>query len=1167
MKITYFVKYEGGNASRVYFFIPSMKRYKILMKLLLLCLICVQTAYGRQEILITLTARNEPIEKVISQVRKQSGYDFIFNMQHLKSAFPVTVNLIQVPFKDALDIIFRGQPLTYEIGDKQITVTQKKIENGQQDKFESHPSTITVQGYVTDTTNHALQSVTVREPTTGRTVITDVNGYFRIAGIVEGSLLTFRLLGFKPQQEKASAEAMYIRLVESMGELAAAEVTINTGYQSISKERITGSFVQVDNALINRSVSTNILDRLKGAVSGLNFDRTADNDIGISIRGRSTLVSNTRPLIVVDNFPYDGELSNINPNDIQTIDVLKDAAAASIWGALAGNGVIVITTKKGTYNQSLTIEANSNITVKQKPDLFYNQRWTSPSDFIEVERFLFDNGFYNSKINNTRTFPVLTPGVEVMVRQRNGELSSSEAENQLQLLASHDLRNDLDKFFYREAIFQQYSLNMRGGNDRANYMFSAGYDDNNQSETRNDNNRLTLTSYLNFRPIKNLQTFVSINYTNNNSYQNSNASSILGAGSLYPYAQLADNEENPLSVDRYYRKSFVDNAQSKGLLDWSYSPLFELRNSDKSVKLSDIRINTGLSYRIIDCFSGELKYQYQKGISNSSSFLTPESYTVRNLINRYSELFDNVMTVRNIPLGGILNKGSTDLISNAFRGQLNFDKDWGDHSLTALAGFEARETITDGFNTRWYGYDPETGQHQLVDFSKSFGTYPGGNSFIPNESGVVGTVDRFRSYFANGSYTYKDKYTVTGSARLDQSNLFGVQTNQKGVPLWSTGLKWDVSKEDFYKIICLSTLSLRASYGFNGNINRSISSYTIAQYLTNTEVPSYNYAWIVFPGNPDLRWEKVRIINIGLDFTLGKIMNGTVEVYWKNGTDLIGNSPMPASSGFLAATGNFADMKAKGLDFILNSRNIDNGFKWTTNFLLSYSSDKVTKYKGGNTSAINLNLIEGNPFYSIYPTSFAGLDNTGDPLGYLNGEISKDYTQLNVLPNSDRRSYRVQPSIFGSLRNTFNHKQFDFSFNILFKAGYYFIRPGLDYFNLFNSGIGNISFSDRWQNPGDEYSTNIPAMKYPVDFGRESFYNQSDALVEKGDHLRLQDISIGYVLKAKERGALPFQSIRFYIYLNNLGIIWRANKHGIDPDFQSAYIEPRSASLGAKFTF
>ncbi|RYE38515.1 MAG: SusC/RagA family TonB-linked outer membrane protein, partial [Sphingobacteriales bacterium] len=313
---------------------------------------------------------------------------------------------------------------------------------------------------VSETTDMVISGATIN--INGQILRSDQKGEFNILLKTGVYTLTVTYLGMQKRSLSVTVpqdEPLNIYLATT--DYTLQEVTINTGYQSIPTERATGSFVQVDQALFNRSVSTNVLDRLKDVVPGLTFNngvgvQTGENDI--SIRGRSTIFAKADPLIVLDNFPYEGALENINPNDIESITILKDAAAASIWGAKAGNGVIVITTKKGSFNQPLQINFNTNAVLTGRPNLF-NQPLISSADYIETEQMLFANDFYKGTESGSGKSP-LTPVIELLIAKRDNLMDATEVDTRIAALKTADVRNDLAKYFYRKGINQQYAVNL-----------------------------------------------------------------------------------------------------------------------------------------------------------------------------------------------------------------------------------------------------------------------------------------------------------------------------------------------------------------------------------------------------------------------------------------------------------------------------------------------------------------------------------------------------------------------------------------------------------------------------------------------------------------------------------------------------------------------------------
>jgi hypothetical protein len=332
--------------------------------------------------------------------------------------------------------------------------------------------------------------------------------------------------------------------------------------------------------------------------------------------------------------------------------------------------------------------------------------------------------------------------------------------------------------------------------------------------------------------------------------------------------------------------------------------------------------------------------------------------------------------------------------------------------------------------------------------------------------------------------------------------------------------------------------------------------------------------------NPDLRWEKVAMLNVGVDFrAFNNRVQGSVEYYRKKAKDLFGNAPVDYTVVPVNRLDkNVASMKGTGWDITLNTINIDKAFVWTTNFNFSISKDKVIDYGLPNRQAtsflgggVGISAVPGRPVYSVYSYKWAGLDpTTGDPMGYVNGKASKDYTFLtgaSYLVDSLVYNGPAFPVVYGSVGNSFSYKGITITARLAYKFGYYFLRSSVHYLNLFASRQGHGDYALRWQKPGDEQFTNVPSMVYPAVSRREQFYSSASVLVEKADHIRFQYISIDYDVK-KAFKKLPVKNCNLYLNINNLGIIWRANKHGIDPDYrESAILPSKNYAVGIRTTF
>jgi TonB-dependent starch-binding outer membrane protein SusC len=1171
-------------------FVPLTLKYRQAVRIMkitgiLILAVCMQVSANGISQTITINVKNEPILSVMKAIEKQTDYVFFYEAELLKNAKKVTVAAVNSPLQQILELCFKEQPFTYSITGKYIAIVPRKkdfIETTITKITKIESIIINVQGTVYNDQGSPVADVTVSVKNGALSTKTNEKGEFLLAGINEKDVLVFTHISFQTIEIPVDGKIkLSVSLSTKINELTNVIVSsASTGYQEIPKERATGSFVKINNELLNRRVSTSILDRLEGVASGVLFPNKnipgGSNESPISIRGRSTILANTQPLVVVDNFPYDGDINNINPNTVESITLLKDAAAASIWGVRSSNGVIVITTKKSKYSESLKIEVNSNVTIGGKPDLFYDPQFLNSADFIGVEQFLFKNGFYDANLNNTSTRPIISPVVETLSKRRAGIISTEDSANEINALMNNDIRNDFNKYFFRHRINQQHSIGIQGGSSKANYFCSFGYDKNLTNLKNNDYSRYTFNLSNSFKPLNNLELSLILSYTHSTSTNNNPQPG--GDALNIPYIQLADGSGQSIAIPRDYRLNYIDTTGSGNLLDWKYRPIEELQLMNTKTQLNDLRLAPSLKYTITKGLSFELRYAHEKQFSDNRNLQSQHTYFTRNLINLYTQPNGK----RPIPLGDIFDQTNSKLTSNRFRAQLNFDNTFSNkHAITAIAGIESSEIEFESSRSRLYGYNGDNLQTSVINYDSVFLKWQNIRSrgTVPNNISLSKTTDVNISYFTNGSYTFQNKYTASISARMDQSNLFGVETNLKTVPLYSAGLSWNISNENFYSLKSMPALKLRATWGFNANIDKNVSAYTTAVYVTAPTDVGLNFATVTNPPNPKLRWEKSRVLNIGLDFEIiDRILSGSVESYWRNGYDLIGNAPTTPSAGVTTFRGNVAKMKGKGIDVDLTSRNINMNLKWFTNFLFSYNTDYVTEYNP-RISAIGFvqsgagavsNLITPfvrRPVYSVYSYKWGGLNpNTGDPQGYLKEIVSNNFSQLlSVAPSELIYNGPARPQIFGSLINTFSYNNISISINITYKFRYYFRRTALSYDELYRLWIGHSDFIKRWQKPGDELTTNVPSMIYPNNSSRDLFYKYSEATVEKGDHIRLQDIRVTYDFSKLRR--LSIENIKLYLYATNLKILWKRNKIGLDPDFISGYPTPASIAIGAKVNF
>lgn len=1032
-----------------------------------------------------------------------------------------------------------------------------------------------------------LSGASVRLKNSARSVQTDADGRFSFSEIHLPDSLTVTYIGYGTQRLWITSinNNVEIYLSKDDSQIDGVEV-VHTGFYEIPKERATGSFTIVDNELLNRSTGGNILQRLEGLASGVQFVNPGGTDASdIRVRGLATLHSDATPLIVIDNFPYEGDIESINPNDIETVTILKDAAAASIWGARAGNGVIVITTKHGRYSERSRLSLNSNVTIGQKPDLMYSRNRLPSAVVMEIEKEKYEHGGYYIESNQQRAFPEY---VEMLIALDNGALSQEEFDRKEAILQQTEVREEAMKHLYQPSVYQQYALNGRGGGERYNYFFSANYDKGRSEIIGNDHNRINLNLQNTFKPFEAMEVSASLWYNEQKGKNNGiDLNGLKGSSTLVdlsPYTRLMDEEGNVLPIVKDLRLAYVDRAESMGLLDWQYRPLEERSLVDRRNEREEMRANLGLKYSFLDHFSIHGTYQYVKGNSGSTVIHDQDSYYVRDMVNRFTQ--DNGSQL--VPYGGIYQSfNMNNSASHSGRIQMNYSQIFAqDHSISFLGGGEMREARTDYLPDYYlYNYDPDLRKGvRNLDFSQGHVARPEGYSrFIPApDENSNRFVDRFLSYFGNASYTYKERYILSGSARWDGSNLFGVKTNQKGTPLWSVGGSWDISKEGFYNLDWLPYLRLRTTYGSAGNVNKNVSAYPVIYYAGIDSRTGLRSAMVRSTGNPSLRWEEVSTLNFGIDFkTFTNQLSGSIEYYIKNATDLIGADVLPRNTGvFTGATAansnliNYADIKTRGWDIQLNSTNLTGKLQWNSSILMSFVKNKVEKFKeNSNIQIYNYLQVPSTPVEKqsrdvIYSIPWYGLDpETGLVRVFYNNEMTTDYAGFYNGLTLDDLSFSglTTPTFYGSFRNELKWKAFNASFMIVWRSGHVFRKKSIMSGGQLNPVNYHMDYLQRWVKPGDEFGTHIPAYSNANEY-YSSVYTHSAVLISKGDVIRLEDLNLSYTLP---RGVIAgITDFRLFVHSRNLGILWKANKQGIDPDFANAeYRTPKSFAFGLQANF
>ncbi|RZJ23721.1 MAG: SusC/RagA family TonB-linked outer membrane protein [Acinetobacter sp.] len=1031
--------------------------------------------------------------------------------------------------------------------------------------------------------------ITVRSGKNG-VALADLNGNYTLRIKNLPDTIKFSAIGYQTisriitTQMKGNAE-LNVQLINTVFQLA--EVEVNTGYQTVKPNEINGAVSVFSEKILNERVGTNILDRILGMSSGLllNTGKTNNNPqnkTGISIRGLGTIDGPLDPLIVLDGFIYEGDITNINPNDVEGISILKDASASSIWGARAGNGVIVITTKRGKLNQSMQVGFSSVLIVQNISDLRSISQMAS-ADYVEMERKLFSAGYFDNQITKT-PFRALTPAIEIMLSVRSGKLYATEGEKQLEALKLGDTRRAFLDNFYTNAITQQYALNVRGGGEKNSYLLSGAYDKV-KGETYAKSDKLNIHLHNEFKPIKRLSisTDVYFSSTLGNGSGKPGYGSLTVNGRSVPYLSFTDEQNNPIPLAISLRSKYTDTAGAGKLLDWKFYPLENYAHTINKSKSQDLFATLAVKYKIFDFLSVDLSYQHQQQSNTNVVISDADSYAARNMVNSFSQFNRTTGVLKYVvPKGGILQNVLAETGSSTGRFQLNLNKTLSVHSITAIAGVEARNVNNLGSATSTYGYQADPLSTANIDPINSYPDFlTGALSQIGVNNFLSNTQYRFLSFYGNASYSYLGRYVVSASIRRDGSNIFGASTNDKWKPLWSTGLGWKLSDERFYSLDWLPYLKVSTTFGYSGNVDLSKSAYPVAGYAINS-LTGFLYTRISTVNNPELKWEQLSQLDLRLSFASKKDrIRGDISYFVKKGTDLYGLTSYDYTgwAGKVELVRNVADMKGYGVDMELHSQNIlTKDFHWASDLFFNFGKNKTIKYyrrSGSDLSTLlsagaRISPVEGMPLYAISAYRWGGLNNVGQSQGYVNGKLSTDYAAIvsEGRLSADNIVYigPASPVWFGALNNSFGYKNWSLSVSISYKLGYFFRKSSIAYSTLVSSGVSHSSYADRWQNPGDELLTNVPAFIYPGNSVADGFYNSAEINVLSADHIRLEYIRLNYRVDAG-KWKFPFRDLQASIGVQNAGMLWTANKEKLDPEYENR-IRPRGIfNFGIKGSF
>ncbi len=1162
---------------------PQLLRVmKITTLLLLIGFLQVSAhSYGQR---VTLHERNASLESVLKKIRAQSGYDVLFDLSLVLRAKAVSVDVQEVSVEDALRSSLAGQALSFSIDNKTIVIREPSRVEQVKEFFRAPVAIVCV---VTDSTGVTLPGATLNVKGTKQYFVTNNQGEALLPEVPDGGLpLIVSYVGYNTREvyvHSYTKSPYAIVLQQSANQLNEVTV-IDNGYNKTTRERAAGAYATISSEEIAKTPTVNILDRLEGKLPGVKVDVRSNS---IQVRGVSNFGGSTGPLIVVDGFPLIDEadqprltnangpltanavISRFDPQDIEQITVLKDASATSIWGARAANGVIVIETKKGKRGAAPLLNFTYNLGISQRPDLS-KLRWMNSAQYINLEQELVDKGYLPDPAATTGSNALYvannSDATEWMYRVQRGTATTAQRDAALAELGTRNSLDQVNKYLLQNGVTHQATMSLSGGSNNSTYSFAANYTKDQPFYRSNFAENIILNTNLSSDLFqKRLTLRVGLNYQLARTQYNEAAGNALAntSTSLRPYDLLVDDNGNRIQRTIIFRQSIADDLTAQGYLPFGYNALDELNYSSPTGTTNNFRLIGGLNGKLFNWLSADVSFAAQRQFGNSVTINDINSYTSRLLVNTGTSVVNGKL-VYGVPYGGTYYLASQSNYDTDVRAQLNANFIWKENGqLTALGGVEARETGLEGSSSTRYGYNSDVNTSQVFNPTEPYNTLYGYTQTLGNNLGplLVGRK-RFFSYYGNAAYTFRNRYVATGSVRFDDYTLLGVDRDKRASPFWSGGLRWNAAREDFLSSVSwLTDLAVRATIGTGGNVpigGNNIPLLSVSGVDSRTQQP---VASIDYPANRGLTWEKSRQVNFGIDFSLFKgRLFGNADVYEKRSTNIISSLPYNATYGWSSLQFNTASLLGRGYEFGITGQVVNHQrFKWTSTLNLSYNTNRVTDSRFASSASnlvTNALPVDGLPLGSLFVYRWAGLDSRGQSQIYdRNDGVISNTTNLTAAFTRDDLKYAgttVAPYT-GGFFNTFSYGPFTASAQITYYLGNVFLKQSVNSTNYpnfqgqFYGVVGRIEdLANRWRQPGDEATTNVPGLSN-INSNSLTRYQFSDLLVRKGDNVRLQQISLAYTVPTHLLPHGVFKDLSVSASMRNLGILWRANKDGIDP--------------------
>lgn len=1097
---------------------------------------------------ITLEGKNVSLEYVISAIKKQTGFGVSYSNGLLEKTRPLTFSAKNMKLRDFLSLILSNQPIKYKIAENNISLTyDKSLSVDVPALVSSLPQSTKVQIEVIDSVGNALSDATVTIINKNISVVTNNMGYAYL-DLNSGDNISISYVGYKTTIIKITQSDINNQVIKVTLRLdyegdAKMEELVVIGYGTVKKSSLSNSVSKITASSLKDRTFSRAEAALQGTVSGVTVRTNTGapgQNLSIRVRGAASVNASSDPLYVVDGVPMTSLIS-LNPADISSIEVLKDAAAAAIYGSRGSNGVVIVTTKKGqTGHPRVTFASSFGIqNLEKKLDLLSAKEWMelyikyNDANYLNIAK---NRGILNASIGDANDIRmkniggnISAPNYQVILDNRwfnyvSDELRKThtyaQTEEQLSLL-------DWQDAYYRQALIKDNNITFSGGNNSTNYLFSLGYLDQEGIVVGNDYSRLSTRATIE----SNINKYLAVGIILAPSFIKR-----LGGGLSSGKDSYA---QNVLQLAPVSQRNVGYDVNVNGNINYPWSiayssPLFRMENNLKREETLQLM---GSSFFKIQPLTG----------------LVIETTLGGNYFNRNSWAYNYSSTSVNASQGEGANSSGSHNTDYKFdyllQSTLTYQKRFNEHDVTIMTGV-ANERKGAGFYTS---------QLYLKPFPNDAitGSFDGRNLTVGENLVSEYTPNTLISYFGRVQYNYASKYVLYASLRYDGSNVFG--TNNKWGAFPAISAAWNISNEPFFKNLAidwLSFLKFRASYGATGN--NAISNTAAYATLGSTSYAGQIGYIANSLGNADLGWEKTQSTDIAID--MGILKNRiqlSFDWYTKRTNDLLYQIPVYAASGFTTAWGNLGDIDNRGFDMEISSKNIDSKLKWTTSFNMSFNKNEVKKLGATNTpvySGFDSNnpsnvLMVGKPlqeFYmyeaigvwmsqaeiDTYSQAHGGKQLTFEGKAIKPGDIKyRDVNNDGVFDRTNDRMFLGSPIpkfVYG-LTNSFVYKNLDLS--ILMTA-----QSGGKMAGLIGRAIDRPSMGpgqnamDRWKNAWwSETDQGDGTVPYPL--STTTGGTVDSRWLYSSDYIRIRNLNIGYTMHVTKS---VISSARLYVSIENL---------------------------------